>query len=425
MYLYHEIIGNIYKMLNWQRDISAQVSMIFAICFIALVSLAGAAITLSMDSRAANELQYTADSSALGGATAFVTSGKLKLDDRLKLSTTQAESLANRNSDFVLTDLKTIGSSEDAYGQHLRLRVELEFKPANPMAGIINRNANVDIRRKAIAEATRGFPLCVLMLAKDGRGLYMKSTATLRAEDCILWSNSTDAGSLNFSRGEATAKAFCAAGEYRESMGTVSPKPETKCRKLPNPLKGYEIPNTGPCDHHKKQFKTSKTYHLKPGVYCEGLHIRGKRVTLEPGIYVVRDGKLGIDVKERVIANGVTFLLEGTNSGVDIRGKGIELKAPSTGLTAGMAIAQNGDLTVLHKDAHISGAFDLTGVIYLPQHDLSLRQQGGGSQKSHYIQMVVNRLVLRETSVLDIEFDPTKTDLPVLIKPERSARLVE
>ncbi|MEO1643336.1 MAG: hypothetical protein AAFR74_08370, partial [Pseudomonadota bacterium] len=73
----------------------------------------------------------------------------------------------------------------------------------------------------------------------------------------------------------------------------------------------------------------------------------------------------------------------------------------------------------------ISGKFDLKGVIYLPQHDLALRQQGGGSQRSNYIQMVVNRLVLRETSVLDILFDPSKTDLPVLIQPERSARLVE
>lgn len=402
-----------------------QVSVIFAICFFALASLAGAAVTLSMDSRAAQELQHTADSAALGGATAFVTSGKIKLEDRINVASKQAELLALRNSEYVLRDLKTIGSSEDSYGQHLRLKVELEFQSANPMAGLIKRNANVEVRRDAIAEATRGFPLCVLMLAQDGRGLYMKSNATLRAEDCVLWSNSTDAGALNFSRGEASAKAFCAAGEYRETMGTVNPKPETKCRTLPDPLAGYEIPNTGPCNHHKKQFKVSKTYHLKPGVYCEGLRIRGKRVTLEPGIYVVRDGKLGIDVKEKVMADGVTFLLEGSNSGVDIRGKGIELKAPSTGPTAGMAIAQNGDLTILHKDAHISGAFDLTGVIYLPQHDLSLRQQGGGSQKSHYIQMVVNRLVLRETSVLDIEFDPSKTDLPVLIKPERSARLVE
>lgn len=412
-------------MRTFLNSCSGQVSVVFAVCFFALASLIGATVTLSMDSRAAQELQHTADSAALGGATAFVTSGKLRLEDRINAATTQAESLALRNSEFVLKNLKTVGSSEDSYGQHLQLEVELEFQSANPMAGLIKRNANVEVRRKAIAEATRGFPLCVLMLADDSRGLYMKSKATLRADDCVIWSNSKDIGSLNFSRGEATAKAFCSAGGYRETMGTVSPKPETKCRTLPDPLAGYEIPNTGPCDYQNKKFKHNKTYRLKPGVYCGDLRIRGQRATLDPGVYVVRDGRLGIDVREKVIADGVTFLLEGTNYGVDIRGQGISLTAPSTGPTAGMAIAQNGDLTIANKDAHISGKFDLTGVIYLPQHDLALRQQGGGSQKSHYIQMVVNRLVLRETSVLDIEFDPAKTDLPVLIKPERSARLVQ
>ncbi|MEO1643518.1 MAG: hypothetical protein AAFR74_09290, partial [Pseudomonadota bacterium] len=221
----------------------------------------------------------------------------------------------------------------------MRLQVELEFKPANPMAGLMKRNANVEIRRKAIAEATRGFPLCVLTLAKDGRGLYMKSRATLRAEDCVIWSNSSADRSLQFARGDATAKAFCTAGNYNESLGSVSPKPETQCRTLPDPLSGYEVANTGPCDYHDKKFKANKVYHLKPGVYCGDLRIRGKRVSIDPGVYVIRDGRLGIDVREKVKADGVTFLLEGTNYGVDIRGQGIELIAPSTGPTAGMAIA--------------------------------------------------------------------------------------
>ncbi|MEO1643517.1 MAG: pilus assembly protein TadG-related protein [Pseudomonadota bacterium] len=47
---------------TWEHNCSGQISVIFAICFFALVSLVGAAITLSMDSRAASELQHTADS---------------------------------------------------------------------------------------------------------------------------------------------------------------------------------------------------------------------------------------------------------------------------------------------------------------------------------------------------------------------------
>ncbi|MEM8617115.1 MAG: hypothetical protein AAGF20_09290, partial [Pseudomonadota bacterium] len=250
------------------------------------------------------------------------------------------------------------------------------------------------------------------------------SNARLRAEDCIIWSNSTDDGALNFSRGESLAKAFCTAGKARHGYGTSKPAPQEKCRKLPDPLAGFHIPNTGPCEHHKKSYKIGKNNHIKPGVYCDGLRIRGKRVTIDPGIYVIRGGALQIEARSQIMAEGVTFLLEENSDGIDIRGAGMTLVAPKTGPTAGLAIAQNGPLIVLDKSASISAKFDLEGVIYLPQHDLSLRQTGGGSQSSPYIQMVVNRLVLRETAKLDILFDPDKTELPVLIKPEQSARLI-
>lgn len=245
-----------------------------------------------MDSRSANQLQHTADAAAISGATAFVSAGNERLEGRLKLARDAASQMAQRNSDFRLTALEILAASEDAFGQHLRLVVELEFKPVNPAANLLGRSGSVDIRRRATAEATRGFPLCVLALAEDGRGLYMKSNALLRAEDCIIWSNSTDDGALNFSRGESLAKAFCTAGKARHGYGTSKPVPQEKCRKLPDPLAGFHIPNTGPCEHHKKSYKIGKNNHIKPGVYCDGLRIRGKRVTIDPGVYVVRGGAL-------------------------------------------------------------------------------------------------------------------------------------
>ena len=36
---------------------------------------------------------------------------------------------------------------------------------------------------------------------------------------------------------------------------------------------------------------------LKPGTYCEGLHVtRGAQVTLDPSVYVMKDGLLVVDI---------------------------------------------------------------------------------------------------------------------------------
>ncbi len=39
--------------------------------------------------------------------------------------------------------------------------------------------------------------------------------------------------------------------------------------------------------------------------------------------------------------------------------------------------------------------------------------------------MIVNRVAMRGDSKLNIEFEPSATSVPVVLKPERAARLVE
>ena len=417
---------------EFAQSSAGSIMPIMMICLTSVLALMAASIALGMDSRSANNLQVTADAAALGGATAFLNAASPKLEDRMAEANAQAASLATANTEFVLTDLAVGAASEDAYGQKLQLAVELEFKPVNVAAGLAGRNANVDIRRRAVAEATWGFPLCVLTLAKNGPAVSVNDNTTLSAENCIIWSNSTSSNSMSFTGGTATTKHFCTAGQADiATAASVTPPPSEACEVLPDPLVGYDVDSSTACDFIKYKAQRNRTVYLKPGTYCGGLDVKSDDVDFAPGIYHILDGELRIHVKGDIVAEGVTFLLDGDISGFEVKSdSAVTLIAPATGPTAGVAIAQRasmqtggtGNPTLLAK---IIGALNVEGVIYMPAFDLTLSKSGGGSTKSPYLQLIAHRLIMDGSASLLVDFDESATSLPIVIQPERFARLVE
>ncbi|GGB65386.1 MULTISPECIES: Tad domain-containing protein [Henriciella] len=400
---------------------------IFVISLMAIMSLVGATIALGMDSRSSNNLQHTADSAALGGATAFVTHPSPRAADRLDAARQQATVLAQSNSDYVLADLEVGAVTEDAYGQHTNLEVEVEAKPVNYFANFVGDAQTAPNRRRAVAIATWGFPLCVLTLEPKDTGLTVKDRAQLSAQNCIIWSNSTAKDSMKFDGGSASTKAFCTAGDVeRDVKARVTPMPETGCQKLPDPLAGYDLPIEGLCDDIEVSVIKRGSTRLGPGNYCGGIEIKARNVTFEPGVYVIRGGGLKIDASGILLAEGVTFVFDGEIDKVEIKGdSGLTVTAPAEGATAGIAFAELDTVLPAFKDMKIEGQLNVEGVIYMPSYDIEIKKMGGGTTKSPYLQIVANSLELSDQGNLAIEFDMTQTDLPMVIKPAREARLVE
>ena len=71
------------------------------------------------------------------------------------------------------------------------------------------------------------------------------------------------------------------------------------------------------------------------------------------------------------------------------------------------------------------GTASLIGLIYLPTQDFFFSGNGTGDQSSPLLQIVVNRVALVDGSKLNIDFKPSQTTVPVIIEPERTARLVQ
>lgn len=400
---------------------------IFAISLMAILSLVGATIALGMDSTSGNQLQSAADASALGGATAFLNSEAPKASDRLVLAQETARALAQRNADYALTALDVSALTEDAYGQHTQIAVELESRPVNLFSNFAGDYATAPMRRRSVAGATWGFPLCVLTLARDKEGLNISEFAELSADGCVIWSNSTSEKSMIFAGGRSTAKAFCAVGTtVVDSKSSVQPRPEEGCEPLPDPLAGYDLPVSPICDHKETIKIKLGSQRLTPGVYCDGLEIKARNVDFEPGIYVIRGGKIKIDAHGLVRAQGVTLLLDGDVSSVEIKSlSGLRLVAPPDGPSAGIALAQLPSLKKSEAELKVEGELNVEGVIYVPSFNVEFSKLGGGTTASPYLQLVANRLSMKGQAGLQINFDMASTDLPLVIKPAKEARLLE
>lgn len=441
---------------TFKTSASGSIMPIFAISILSIVALVGATIALSMDSRSANSLQHSADSAALGGAIAFLKSESPKLEDRKKVAIAQANALATQNSEYSLVNLDSLAVTEDEYGQHLRMEVDVGFKPTNAAAGMTGRNANVQINSRAVAQATWGFPLCLLSLAEDDQGLTLTGSGELKAPNCAIWSNSRDFDGIYIDgSAKATSRSMCSAGGASGgSVALASPRPSTKCAPIPDPVASWEPPEIGSCDTiggFTFSQANGASADLSPGVFCGGLWAARDKVHLKPGTYYIKDGPLVLNGADELIGDGVTFIMSGRNASVSISGSGIlRLTAPTSGEFAGIALAED---RTTRKESLIAalaaarsstrttttstepeelvskvtgnGQIHIEGLIYLPNQTIEITGNGWGEKSSPYLQVIANRIRITQQGALYIDFNPSETSVPIVIEPTREARLVE
>ena len=117
---------------------------------------------------------------------------------------------------------------------------------------------------------------------------------------------------------------------------------------LSDPMATWTPPSTSwSCDYNnfkKSANAANKTIALTPGIYCGGLKANGfDAVTLQNGIYFIKDGTLDITSKLTLtgdLDNKVGFYLSKTVSGVTINGSAdVNLRADDQGPMAGLLVA--------------------------------------------------------------------------------------
>lgn len=384
--------------------------MIFALSLPALLGAGGAAIDFARYSEARTELQEIADAAALAGAREY-----LRAKNVGALAKTRAEDAADA---LILTSGSVAGASGRAVADDREAAVTVSAAYSyRPTLFVALFKTPILIEVTSTAAVSGGANICVIALAASGGDVIkIDDSSTLMGDDCAVYSNSTDPKGLLVKGGARLESAFtCSSGGYGDSDNHFSPPPVTDCPARADPLSDRIEPAVGGCDHMDRIVK-DYVGRLSPGVYCEGLVIDGSSdVTLDPGIYVIKDGAFQVKSTSRLAGDGVGFFFVGDDAGVKFEDKAsISLAAPESGEMAGVLFWQSVGVKGADKFEIYSNDVDrLVGTIYLPDADFVAAATADVAEDSAYTAIIAKRIHLGKNTRLVLNTDYALTPVPV------------
>jgi Flp pilus assembly protein TadG len=277
-----------------------------------------------------------------------------------------------------------------------------------------------DIAAVAVARVIGGGRICVLALEEtEAAAVTVQDTATIQADRCGVFSNSTSADGLTKETSATiTAELICSAGGYDGTTARTTPEPVTDCPPISDPLADREPPSVGGCDYtdtrHMVWFRTEVT--LMPGVYCGGLILTGPvKVWMEPGIYVMKDGPLITTLWAELRGDNVGIYMTGDKATFSFSIEGVvELTAPEDGPMAGILFFEDRASTPLRRfEIYSDEARVLLGTIYLPNGRFIVGTPKPVADLSAYTAIVARRVELLRNPTLVLNSNYSQTDVPV------------
>ena len=234
------------------------------------------------------------------------------------------------------------------------------------------------VQGRAVA-GVAGTSVCTWTLDKTAKNSFnVTGTSDVTFTDCGVFVNSNDSAAARTAGGATvSAPSFDVVGSYTGSG--FSPNPRTGASQLGDPFAELPMPTVGSCNYTNK--KVSGTTTLSPGVYCNGLTINaGAKVTLNPGLYIVRGGGISINGTASVAGDGVSFFNTGGGSyKYDVitinGGASVTLTAPTSGATKGMLFFDDRSSTASAGKKHTfngGSTVNLSGAMYFANTDLHL-----------------------------------------------------
>ena len=184
----------------------------------------------------------------------------------------------------------------------------------------------------------------------------------------------------------------------------MQPAPREFCPGRPDPLASTPLPSFGACDHFNTEY-WSVSQSISPGVYCGGVEInKSSNITLNPGLYVIKDGPLLIENGSTVSGTGVTIVLTGNDAYMWFsQGSTINLSAPTSGATEGILIYQDRNFDLEHNWKGDSTTY-LVGVIYLPTGTLIADSGNQMTPQNSCVVLIVWDLLVTNKSSVSVDF---------------------
>jgi Flp pilus assembly protein TadG len=393
------------------RDEQGSVVTLFALALLPVVGAAAVALDYSKATRDRAELQRSVDAAALGAV------GPDDLDDGKRIILAKSIFAANDHLGA------QVNASTTSTGERLVTVTASAKSPAALISALGLADTSVSAKATAMKK-NDGAPICVLALSRSAAGaVEFSGNTTFVADSCAVQSNSSHPSGLDINGSAvAQARSFCSVGGV-SNANRVSPAARSSCAAVADPFESIGYPTDASCTRSNVQVKPGDVTTLDPGVYCNGLDLKGT-ATLTPGVYVIKNGPLTITSQAVVSGQGISFFLTGHNAGFTINGgSGVNLAAPSAGQYAGILIIQDRTSNVGGSNT-LSGGSEtaLRGAIYTPTQGLTVTGNNFG-QPNAFMPIIVDQVKFTGSSTLRATSD-TQVARP-LPRVGGSARLIE
>ncbi len=352
----------------------------------------GLGVDLSHLYLAKAELQNAADAGALAGAKGLQHN---PVSDRIAFAVDQAVNTMNLNKyNFnnrtfagdkttaerraLVTFAKTLtgdyqseaAANADANKDQFKfVKVSTPSVPVNVFFASPILGSSQTLNAKATAGASGGSGGCVYALDPnpDNNTLVASGGSQINAP-CGVFSNSTVSGGMVASGGACiTASSVSVAGPC--PVGCITPAPQCNQPPVADPLAYLTPPTVGACNY--TDFTATAGQVLNPGVYCNGITVSSKSITVNPGTYILNGGGLTVSGGGSISGDGVTFFntAQGAYASkydkVSVNGN-LDLSAPTTGPLAGILFYQDPAIGFSSKINAITGGsfLSLDGALY-------------------------------------------------------------
>jgi Flp pilus assembly protein TadG len=385
------------------RSNSGGIAVQFALGSIALIGIMGLAVDLSGANATRAKLQAAADAASLAGAKV------LQEEDG---TTSEAEAAS---ADYLAAgpagDI-SFNQAVQATLDPLQVTVSLTSDYPSLVRRLLAANImTVGATSTAVLGPRAGPPVCVHALSSGGKGIEGSGGTSIEAPDCRVWVNSSSTSAVVLSGGSSvTAEKACIHGGV---SGTVTPDPED-CGVRDDPFASMSPTTSASCDYNDYT-NGGGTYTLSPGVYCGGLKLSGgPTVMLEPGTYVIRDGKLSMSGGGSMTGAGVTFVFEGSAE-MDLSGGGdYHLTAPTEGTFKSFVFFQRPNANA-GKTAKMSGGGEMyfEGIIYLPTWVAEVSGGGAVGTPSPWSAYIAQNFKYTGGSAINMVYDPDRITVPI------------
>ncbi|MEL6962893.1 MAG: TadG family pilus assembly protein [Pseudomonadota bacterium] len=385
---------------------------------IVMLATAGAAVAVDIGRAYAYraQLSIAADAAALAGAVNLpdVDAARTAVYRYAAINMPGFENLVrSEDIEFGHWDPETrrLVSSEDVPSA-LRVTTRLSEENGNAIRTLFaSVFGNDTLEVAASAVAGKRSSMCIQSLEPDAAdGLGIDIAANIEALNCTVQVNSRHDYAFRIWLGsKIVADGLCVTGgAYLSGWATISPEPTLGCPPQPDPLIDLKAPEVGGCDHHDKVLMAHHG-NLEPGVYCGGLKVMGDSdLTLAAGVYVIKDGPLGVFDTSKLRGEGITFFLTGEDGLIRLDDNStLTLTAPTDGDMAGILVFQDRDFGGHHLwDS--KAPTELHGTIYLPEGQLLSQSSSSITPIASCNVLIAKRLHFKFKSGVSIDLDQAK-----------------